>query len=211
MRTWASSTILGGSRRQSAIRIGLAVAILAAALWGLPTRRAGEDGSHHRDHAPVLDAFEKAGVTEFKEGQRGPAFRLRAFGAERHVSLDEFAHQLVVLNFWATWCGPCTAEMPTLETLWQQYRARGLAVLGVSVDRGAPRSLLEPYITHHRLTFPILLDPDLDTAVAWRVTSLPATFIIRPGGDVAGMAAGAREWNSAEMRALLEALLPAAH
>ena len=67
------------------------------------------------------------------------------------------------------------------------------------------------YIAHHQLTFPILLDPDLKTAGAWRVTSLPATFIVRPGGEVVGMAVGAREWNSAEMRALLEMLLPQAH
>jgi hypothetical protein len=71
--------------------------------------------------------------------------------------------------------------------------------------------VLEPYVQHHRLTFPIALDADLETARAWRVTSLPATFLVKPGGEVAGMAIGAREWNSAEMRALLETLLPAHH
>jgi len=101
--------------------------------------------------------------------------------------------------------------MPTLEMLWHDYRARGLVVLGVSVDRGAPRALLEPYIAHLRLTFPILLDSDVKAAGAWRATSLPATFIVKPGGEVAGMAVGAREWNSAEMRSLLETLLPVAH
>jgi len=188
--------------------VGLAVALLAGVLWTLPTRRPGVDGGHHRDHAVALDPFEKAGVVEFTAGQRGPAFRLRTFPREGHASLEEFKGNLLVLNFWATWCEPCTLEMPTLETLWQAYRARGLIVLGVSVDRGAPRALLEPYVAHQRLTFPILLDPELKTAGAWRVTSLPATFIVKPGGDVAGMAAGAREWNSPEMRALLETLLP---
>ncbi|MDO8478291.1 MAG: TlpA disulfide reductase family protein [Candidatus Rokubacteria bacterium] len=202
--------MLGGTRRGSLLRVGLAIALFAGVLWTLPTRRPGEDGGHHRDHGVVLDAFEKAGITEFTGGQRGPAFRLRTFPGEGHASLDEFKHNLLILNFWATWCTPCTIEMPTLEMLWQEYRARGLMVLGVSVDRGAPRALLEPYITHQRLTFPILLDPDLKTAGAWRVTSLPATFIVRPGGEVVGRAAGAREWNSAEMRALLETLLPVA-
>jgi peroxiredoxin len=211
VRSWASSTLLGGTRRGSLLRAGLAVALLAAVLWILPTRRPGQDGGHHGEHPVVLDAFEKAGITELKEGQRGPAFRLRTFHGEGRASLRDFEHNLVVLNFWATWCAPCTVEMPTLERLWQEYRTRGLMVLGVSVDRGAPRALLEPYVAHLGLTFPILLDPDGRTGAAWRVTALPATFIVKPGGEVAGMAAGAREWTSAEMRALLETLLPAGH
>jgi hypothetical protein len=98
--------------------------------------------------------------------------------------------------------------MPSLEALWRGYRGRGLVVLGVSVDRGAPRALLEPHVRNLNLTFPILLDPDSSTSNRWRVTALPATFLIRPGGEVAGMARGAREWNSNEMRTLVERLLP---
>ena len=211
MRSWASNTLLGATRRGSLLRVGLAVALFAGVLWTLPIRQPGEDGGHHRDHGAALDAFEKAGITEFKTGQRGPAFRLRTFPGEGSASIEDFTHKLVILNFWATWCTPCTVEMPALEMLWHDYRARGLVVLGVSVDRGAPRALLEPYIANLGLTFPILLDPDVKTAGAWRVTSLPATFIVKPGGEVAGMAAGPREWNSAEIRALLEPLLPVAH
>jgi thiol-disulfide isomerase/thioredoxin len=211
VRSWASNVGLGAGRRQAWLRIGLAVAIFGVALWALPTRRAGEDGHHgqHRDHAGALDAFERAGVTEFKEGQRGPGLRLRSFPDGTPTAIEDFKDRLVVVNFWATWCTPCADEMPTLESLWQEYRARGLVVLGVSVDRGAPRGVLEPYVAHHKLTFPIVLDPDLKTAASWRVTSLPATFIVKPGGEVAGMAAGAREWTSVEMRALLHTLLPA--
>ena len=84
-------------------------------------------------------------------------------------------------------------------------------MLGVSVDRGAPRALLEPYVARLGLSFPILLDADLSASRAWRVTGLPATFVVRPGGEAVGMALGAREWHSAEMRALLERYLPGAH
>ena len=210
MKSWASSTGAGGTHRGAIARGALAVAALVLVLWVLPVRRPGEDGGHHRDHPAHLDAFEKAGVTEFKEGQRGPAFRLRVFPHDSDAALEDWKDKLLVLNFWATWCTPCTTEMPTLEALWQEYRARGLVVVGVSVDRGGPGPLLAPYVRHHRLTFPILLDPDLATAKAWRVTSLPATFIVKPGGEVAGMAIGARDWNGAEMKALLTTLLPAA-
>ena len=209
MKSWASDAILGASRRETVIRAALALVVLGAVFWLLPIRRPGEDGGHH-GATPVLDPFEKAGVVELKEGQPAPAFTLGTLDGGR-ASLADHRDKLVVLNFWATWCQPCVLEMPSLEALWQRYRARGLVVVGVSVDRGSPRSLLEPYVRNLKLTFPILLDPDSKTSNGWRVTALPATFIVRPGGDVTGMAVGAREWNSAAMQALIERLLPGAH
>jgi peroxiredoxin len=210
VRTWAN-TLTGPGARQNAVRALLAMLLVGGLIWVLPVRRAGESGGHHAARPePVADLFERAGVTELKEGQRGPAFRLARWGGGE-ASLETWRDRLVVLNFWATWCTPCTVEMPTLELLWRQYEPRGLVVVGVAVDRGAPAAVLEPYIRNLGITFPILLDPDLRTAHAWRVTGLPATFLVRPGGEVAGMALGAREWTSAEMKALLDTLLPAAH
>jgi peroxiredoxin len=206
VRSFAPDTILGAHGRQTFVRLLLGLVLLGAVVWALPIRRPGETGGHRGEHAAAkLDAFERAGITEFKDGQRGPAFRLPTLD-NRQIGLDDYRESVVVLNFWATWCQPCTFEMPTLEALWTAYRDRGIVVLGIAVDRGAPRSVLEPYVRNLELTFPILLDADLKTAGAWRVTALPATFIVKPGGDVAGMAVGAREWNSDEMRALLESL-----
>ena len=207
MKSWASDAIFGASRRQSLIRASLAVVILGGVVWVLPVRRPGQDGGHHGAATQVLDPFEKAGVVELKEGQQAPGFTLLTLDGGR-ASLTNHRDKLVVLNFWATWCQPCTVEMPSLEALWRRYRDRGLVVVGVSVDRGAPKALLEPYVRTLKLTFPILLDPDAKTSDRWRVTALPATFLVRPGGEVAGMAMGAREWNSDEMRALVERLLP---
>jgi peroxiredoxin len=200
--------VVGPHRRQTLIRVGLGVVLVAVLVWALPERRPDDSGGHHAAPPPAgLDRFERAGVTEFTEGQTGPGFRLSLMDG-RVASLDDWRDKLVVLNFWATWCQPCTVEMPALEELWRRYRDRGLVVVGISVDRGAPRGVLEPYLRNLGLTFPILLDPELATASAWRVTALPATFIVRPGGEVAGIAVGAREWNSPEMTALLESLLP---
>jgi len=207
VKSWASDAIFGTSRRQSLIRASLAVVILGGVVWVLPVRRPGQDGGHHGAATQVLDPFEKAGVVELKEGQPAPGFTLLTLDGGR-ASLTDHRDKLVVLNFWATWCQPCTVEMPSLEALWRRYRDRGLIVVGVCVDRGAPKALLEPYVRNLKLTFPILLDPDSKTSDRWRVTALPATFLVRPGGEVAGMAMGAREWNSDEMRALVERLLP---
>jgi len=207
VKSWASDAIFGASRRQSLIRAGLAVVILGGVVWVLPVRRPGQDGGHHGAATQVLDPFEKAGVVELKEGQPAPGFTLLTLDGGR-ASLTDHRDKLVVLNFWATWCQPCTVEMPSLEALWRRYRDRGLIVVGVCVDRGAPKALLEPYVRNLKLTFPILLDPDSKTSDRWRVTALPATFLVRPSGEVVGMAMGAREWNSDEMRALVERLLP---
>jgi len=211
VKSWASS-LAGASRRDTVVRATLAVVLVGALVWFLPRSRPGEEGGHHAGHdvEQGLDAFEKAGISEFKEGQRGPAFSLETLDGRR-TALADYHDKLVILNFWATWCVPCTDEMPTLEALWKDYRARGLVVLGVSVDRGGPRALLEPYVRNLALTFPILLDPDGKTASAWRVTALPATFVVKPGGEVAGNAVGAREWRSEPMQALLTGMLPTAH
>ena len=210
MKSWASSTLLGAGRRVQLVRAVLAIVLVGGLVWALPTRRPGVDGGHHAAHAPALDPFERAGVSELREGHRTPPLSLpRLDGGV--TGLDQHRERLVIVNFWATWCEPCTLEMPTLEALWREYRERGLVVLAVSVDRGAPRPLIEPYVARLGLSFPILLDADLGASRAWRVQGVPATFVVRPGGEAVGMAVGAREWNSAEMRALLERLLPGAH
>jgi hypothetical protein len=201
VRSWASDTLLGGTRRGVLLRVGLAVGLLAVAFWALPTRRADDGAGHHGGHAPALDAFERAGVTEFTEDQRGPGLRLARFPDGAAVSLEAFADKLVLLNFWATWCTPCTVEMPFRNL---RPKRLGLIIIRSSVDlwragRLRPR--------RNRLSFDPA-GPRQPAAGAWRVTGIPTTFVVRPGGEVAGMAAGAREWNSAEMRALIEPLLP---
>lgn len=200
------------TRRQVLGRAALLLVLLGGAIWALaifwpgkvvmPRLRppAGDSGS---------DPFKRVGLVELQAGQRGPGFELEQLEGGQ-ATLDTWKDQLVVLNFWATWCTPCTVEMPALESLWRRYRGRGLVVVGVSVDRGAPRPLIEPYLENMHLTFPVLLDPDMTAAHAWRVTGLPATFVIRPGGNVVAMAIGARDWDAAPMRAVLEPMLPAA-
>ena len=156
----------GGARRATYVRIAVAVVLVGSVLWALPVRRAGEEGGHHeagRHASPSLDVFERAGVAELKEGQRGPAFALASLDGGL-ASLETWKDSLVILNFWATWCRPCTDEMASLEALWRAYRTRGVVVIGICVDRGAPRPIIDPYVKNLNLTFPILLDPDGKTA-----------------------------------------------
>jgi thiol-disulfide isomerase/thioredoxin len=73
--------------------------------------------------------------------------------------LADHRGEVVLLNFWATWCPPCRAEMPSMEKLYQAYRDRGLVILAISGDR-AGRSVVESFVQERGVTFPILLDPD---------------------------------------------------
>ncbi|MEK7715224.1 MAG: hypothetical protein AAB387_07220, partial [candidate division NC10 bacterium] len=83
MKSWASS-LTGAGRRESVVRAALAVVLVGALVWLLPLRRAGEEGGHHAARVePALDPFEKAGVTELKEGQHGPPFTLRTLDGKR--------------------------------------------------------------------------------------------------------------------------------
>ena len=98
----------------------------------------------------------------------------------------------VVLTFFATWCGPCRSEMPTLERLHRSHADAGLAVLAVSVDRR--RDPVEPFVAEHGLTLPVFWDRTGEVGEAYRATSIPVSYVIDPSGQIVGMARGARDW-----------------
>ena len=111
-------------------------------------------------------------------------------GGEADLSANQ--GDWVVLTFFATWCGPCRSEMPTLEELHRSRGDDGLAVLAVSVDRR--RDPVEPFVDEHRLTLPVFWDQRGEVGNAYRATSIPVSYVIDPGGRIVGMARGARDW-----------------
>ncbi len=110
-----------------------------------------------------------------------PEFRLASVDGGS-LSLSELRGKVVVLNFWATWCVPCRAEMPALEHVYQMHRDRGLVVVGVDVQESAEKVL--GFLPEVNVTFPIVLDSDTKLATRYRATGLPATFILDRQGVV---------------------------
>ncbi|MCL6480816.1 MAG: TlpA family protein disulfide reductase [Firmicutes bacterium] len=134
--------------------------------------------------------------------------KLQTLAGEEH-SLAAYRGQVVVLNFWATWCGPCREEMPLLEKLYREYKGRGVVVIGASVDAEATEARIAPFVRAHGLTFPIWKGARLNQVEAFTgEQALPATVLLDRQGRIRMRWTGVvRE---TELRTQLNALLAAA-
>jgi peroxiredoxin len=100
------------------------------------------------------------------------------------VKLSDYRGKVVLLNFWATWCGPCTLEIPWFEEFERDYKTKGLAVVGVSMDEDGWKAI-KPYMEAHKMNYRVLLGDDSVSQLYGGVESLPTTFIIDRAGRVA--------------------------
>jgi thiol-disulfide isomerase/thioredoxin len=123
------------------------------------------------------------------------------------VDLKALRGKVVLVNFWATWCEPCMAEMPSLQRLRSRFEGRPVEVLTVNYGEGKPRIL--DFIGKQNISLPVLLDPEKEAANAWRAGGLPMTFVVDTRGRVRHYAFGERDWSDDETVKLVESLLPA--
>jgi peroxiredoxin len=119
-----------------------------------------------------------------------PDFTLKSADG-RNLRLQEQRGQVVLVNFWATWCGPCRQEMPHLNRLYDKYRASGFTLLGVNIDDD-PRTALAT-AAKLGLRFPVLLDTDKAVSKRYDLGSMPATVLIDRDGKVRFLHRGYRE------------------
>lgn len=122
------------------------------------------------------------------------------------TGLADYKGKIVLLNFWATWCMPCRAEMPGMEILWQKYKEQGFVIAAVSVDEGS-RGRIETFSKLLDLSFPILLDPESKVSDLYKVSDMPTSFLIDRNGKVISRIVGTEEWTSSEAIQLVEGLL----
>ena len=137
------------------------------------------------------------------EGRPAPGFRLALYDGSE-TSLSDLRGQVVVLNFWASWCEPCREEAPTLERVWRAYRERGVAFVGVNV-KDVPKGS-SAFIEKFGITYPNGPDPYDRIARAYRVFGYPETYIIDVDGRVQKRYIGAVD--EVTLRAALDELLP---
>jgi peroxiredoxin len=117
--------------------------------------------------------------------------------ASGYIRLGNYRRQVVLVNFWATWCPPCVEEAPSLEKFAEQMRSQGAIVIGVSVDQD--RAALEKFVAHYQFSFPVARDPDQAVAARYGTFKFPETYIIDRDGRVAEKIVGALDWQDPRM------------
>lgn len=171
----------------------LAVLLVLGGTWIVWSRIPAAAGSAD-DGAAVLP----------RQGYRAPDWTLETMDGDT-ITLSALQGQAVVINFWATWCPPCRAEMPAIEAVYAAYRDQGLQVLAVNMQEGADD--VAAFVAEQDLHFPVLLDAGGQVARSYRVTSIPTTFFIDRSGVIREVIAGgplSEAVIESHVRALLE-------
>ncbi|MDR2480146.1 MAG: redoxin domain-containing protein [Treponema sp.] len=154
--------------------------------------------------AEVIDAFNAAGLPVVKEGIALVDFTLPLFGGNNQT-LSSLKGQVVFLNFWATWCGPCRMEMPSMEAVYQRLKDRGFTILAVNL--GEQADAVSAFMREHGLTFPAALDTSGKTGMQYGAQAIPTTYIIDRRGLIVSRVVGSIDWNGEKIIAAFEALL----
>ena len=131
--------------------------------------------------------------------------------------LSDHKGEVVLMNIWATWCGPCRVEMPSMERLYQEIQEDGFEIMAVSIDAalgrfdqaGRPGDDIEVFADSLGLTFAMLHDPSGGIQRLYRTTGVPETFLIGRDGIIYKKVAGGTEWDAPQHKELIQRLLAA--
>jgi thiol-disulfide isomerase/thioredoxin len=160
----------------------------------------------------MVRAFSDAGLSLLNQKITPRDFSLPLLSSEsvpeslRKVqSLGALKGKVVFLNFWATWCGPCRVEMPSMEALYLMYKDRGFEILAVNSGERNPEVM--SFMTNYGLTFPTVLDSDGTVSRSYGIQAIPTTFLIDREGNMILRLVGSIDWDTPIIHAALELLL----
>src|SRR3990170_7029363 len=139
-------------------------------------------------------------------GSRAPAFRVTDLATGDTVALADYSGEVVLLNVWATWCGPCEQEMPSMERLHRELGPEGLKVVAVSIDDSDANGVRR-WVADRNLTFQVLWNRSGDIQRTYQTTGVPESFVIDRHGVIVKKLIGATEWDHPTQKALFRRLL----
>lgn len=188
------------ARVLSAIALGaLLIAIGLISVVNLSSRRILGSRMESEKAAPLPASGTVAA------GKLAANFTLKDLRGDK-ISLASLRGKVVFLNIWATWCGPCREEMPSIESLYNDFKAnRDFVVLAVSQDTDG--SAVRPFVEQNHLQFTVLLDPRNDVGESYDVNGIPETFIIGRDGRIVAHHVGPYDWSNADIREALQELI----
>jgi peroxiredoxin len=112
---------------------------------------------------------------------KAPVFTLKSRSG-KNLRLSDYRGQVVLINFWASWCGPCRQEMPLLENLYKRYNKLGFTIMGVNVDTDSTKA--NNYLKDMTVTFPIVYDITNSVSKSFNVNAMPTTVIVDRNGNM---------------------------
>ncbi|MFO1314477.1 MAG: TlpA disulfide reductase family protein [Burkholderiales bacterium] len=138
-------------------------------------------------------------------GGATPPLALKTLAGTPFVLADQRG-RTVIVNFWATWCAPCVAEMPALQRLADRLAPRGVVAVAVNFQENAAR--IAPFVERLGVTLPVVRDHDGTVRAAWNVGVFPTTFVVGPDQRIAWVARGDVDWDDPQVESRIASLGP---
>jgi thiol-disulfide isomerase/thioredoxin len=130
----------------------------------------------------ILARYTSTSNSSVENVRPAPQFSLANLDG-KNVSLKDFANKVIVVDFWATWCGPCREEIPHLNELYENYRGKGLVVVGISMDAEGPE-VVKQFAKELRMEYPVVMGNENVQQDFGGIVGLPTTFVIDRKGNI---------------------------